>query len=320
MRRCLSCAIGLAIAAAASPAVAAYPERPVRLVVPVAAGGGNDIVARMIAQKLTESWGRQVVVDNRPGAATAIGAEIVARAVPDGYTVMLVSVSFAINASVATRLPFDSVKDFAPITLAARVPQILVVHPALPATSVSDLIALAKQRPGEINYASAGSGSSTHLAMELLLDKAGIALNHVPYKGTAPALTDLLAGQVQVMFDAIPPSLPHIRSGRIRPIAIGSAERSASMPDLPTVGESGVPGYAFTSWFGIFAPGGTPRALVDRLNGELVRIVRLPDIRERLLAMGVEPIGSAPDELGRHLAGEIKQWSDIVQRRHIRAH
>jgi tripartite-type tricarboxylate transporter receptor subunit TctC len=320
MRRCLSCAIGLAIAAAASPAVAAYPERPVRLVVPVAAGGGNDIVARMIAQKLTESWGRQVVVDNRPGAATAIGAEIVARAVPDGYTVMLVSVSFAINASVATRLPFDSVKDFAPITLAARVPQILVVHPALPATSVSDLIALAKQRPGEINYASAGSGSSTHLAMELLLDKAGIALNHVPYKGTAPALTDLLAGQVQVMFDAIPPSLPHIRSGRIRPIAIGSAERSASMPDLPTVGESGVPGYAFTSWFGIFAPGGTPRALVDRLNGEIVRIVRLPDIRERLLAMGVEPIGSAPDELGRHLAGEIKQWSDIVQRRHIRAH
>jgi tripartite-type tricarboxylate transporter receptor subunit TctC len=240
--------------------------------------------------------------------------------VPDGYTVMLVSVSFAINASVATRLPFDSVKDFAPITLAARVPQILVVHPALPATSVSDLIALAKQRPGEINYASAGSGSSTHLAMELLLDKAGIALNHVPYKGTAPALTDLLAGQVQVMFDAIPPSLPHIRSGRIRPIAIGSAERSASMPDLPTVGESGVPGYAFTSWFGIFAPGGTPRALVDRLNGELVRIVRLPDIRERLLAMGVEPIGSTPDELGRHLAGEIKQWSDIVQRRHIRAH
>jgi tripartite-type tricarboxylate transporter receptor subunit TctC len=320
MRRGLSCAIGLAIAAAASPAVAAYPERPVRLVVPVAAGGGNDIVARMIAQKLTESWGRQVVVDNRPGAATAIGAEIVARAVPDGYTVMLVSVSFAINASVATRLPFDSVKDFAPITLAARVPQILVVHPALPATSVSDLIALAKQRPGEINYASAGSGSSTHLAMELLLDKAGIALNHVPYKGTAPALTDLLAGQVQVMFDAIPPSLPHIRSGRIRPIAIGSAERSASMPDLPTVGESGVPGYAFTSWFGIFAPGGTPRALVDRLNGELVRIVRLPDIRERLLAMGVEPIGSTPDELGRHLAGEIKQWSDIVQRRHIRAH
>jgi tripartite-type tricarboxylate transporter receptor subunit TctC len=156
--------------------------------------------------------------------------------------------------------------------------------------------------------------------MELLLDKADIALNHVPYKGTAPALTDLLAGQVQVMFDAIPPSLPHIRSGRIRPIAIGSAERSASMPDLPTVGESGVPGYAFTSWFGIFAPGGTPRALVDRLNGEIVRIVRLPDIRERLLAMGVEPIGSAPDELGRHLAGEIKQWSDIVQRRHIRAH
>jgi tripartite-type tricarboxylate transporter receptor subunit TctC len=320
MRRCLSCAIGLAIAAAASPAVAAYPERPVRLVVPVAAGGGTDLVARMIAQKLTESWGRQVVVDNRPGAATAIGAEIVARAVPDGYTVMLVSVSFAINASVATRLPFASVKDFAPITLAARVPQILVVHPALPATSVSDLIALAKQRPGEINYASAGSGSSTHLAMELLLDKAGIALNHVPYKGTAPALTDLLAGQVQVMFDAIPPSLPHIRSGRIRPIAIGSAERSASMPDLPTVGESGVPGYAFTSWFGIFAPGGTPRALVDRLNGEIVRIVRLPDIRERLLAMGVEPIGSTPDELGRHLAGEIKQWSDIVQRRHIRAH
>ena len=320
MRGCVRCVAGLAFAAAACAAVAAYPERPIRLVVPVAAGGGNDIVARMIAQKMTESWRRQVVVDNRPGAATAIGAEIVARALPDGYTLMLVSVSFAINASVATRLPFDSVRDFAPVALAARVPQILVVHPALPAKSVSDLIALAKQRPGEINYASAGSGSSTHLAMELLLDKAGIALNHVPYKGTAPGMTDLLAGQVQVMFDAIPPSLPHIKSGRIRPIAIGSVERSPSMPDLPTVAESGVPGYAFTSWFGIFAPAGTPRALIDRLNREIVRIVRLPDIRERLLVMGVEPIGSTPDELGRHLASEIRQWSDIVQRRHIRAH
>jgi tripartite-type tricarboxylate transporter receptor subunit TctC len=320
MRGCVNGAIGVALCASVCAAVAAYPERPIRLVVPVAAGGGNDIVARMIAQKMTESWGRQVVVDNRPGAATAIGAEIVARAAPDGYTVMLVSVSFAINASVAARLPFDSVKDFAPVTLAARVPQILVVHPALPVTSVSELIALAKQRPGQINYASAGSGSSTHLAMELLLDKAGIALNHVPYKGTAPALTDLLAGQVQVMFDAIPPSLPHIRSGRIRPIAVGSAERTAAMPDLPTVAEAGVPGYAFTSWFGIFAPAGTPRAVIDRLNQEIVRIVRLPDIRERLLVMGVEPLGSTPDELGRHLASEIRQWSDIVQRRHLRAH
>lgn len=321
MRRCVLLLTGMTLVGALSgTAAAAYPERPIRLVVPVAPGGGNDIVARMIAQKMTESWGRQVVVDNRPGAATAIGAEIVARALPDGYTIMLTSVSFAINASVAPRLPFDSLTDFAPITLAARVPQILVVHPALPVRSVAELIALAKQRPGEINYASAGTGSSTHLAMELLLDKAGIALNHVPYKGTAPALTDLLAGQVQVMFDAIPPSLPHIKSGRIRPIAVGSLERSASLPELPTIAEAGVPGYAFTSWFGIFAPAGTPRAVITQLNHEIVRIVRLPEIRERLLGMGVEPLGSTPEELGRHLADEIRQWSDIVRRRNIRAH
>ena len=296
-----------------------YPARPIRLVVPVAAGGGNDIAARLIAQKLSAAWGEQVVVDNRPGAATAIGSEIVARASPDGYTIMLVSVSFAVNAALGKKLPYDALRDFAPITQVARVPLILLVHPALPVKSVADLIALAKAQPGKLNYASAGNASSTHLPMELLMSLAHVSLNHVPYKGTAPGLNDLLGGQVQLMFDAIPPALPHMQTGRVRALAITSAQRSAALPDMPTIAEAGVPGYAYDSWFAIFAPARTPPAIIDKLNREIVRIVHEPDVRERFIQMGVDPLGTTPAQLGAHVRSEIARWTKVVRERGIRA-
>lgn len=313
----LACAL-LALVSMVVPA-ADYPARPIRFVVPVAAGGGNDIAARMIAQKLTEAWGQQVVVDNRPGAATTIGSEITARASPDGYTIMLVSVSFAINAAMHARLPYDPLNDFAPITQVARVPQILLVSPAVPAKSVAELIALAQAKPAALNYASAGTGSSTHLPMELFMSLAHVAFNHVPYKGTAPGLTDLLGGQVQLMFNAIPPALPHMKSGRVRALAVTSAQRAASLPEIPTIAEAGVPGYAYDSWFAIFAPARTPAAIVDKLNREIVRIVRLSDVRERFVAMGVDPLGTSPQELGTHVKSEIARFTRIVRERNIHA-
>jgi tripartite-type tricarboxylate transporter receptor subunit TctC len=266
-RSLLRGAPGVSMLAAAS-AVAAYPYHPIRLVVPVPAGGGNDIVARMLARKLTDVWGQAVVVDNRPGAATAIGAVIVARAIPDGHTIMLTSVSFAVNAGMRQKLPFDAVRDFVIITQVARVPQILVVNPAVPAATLAEFIALAKTKPGRINYASAGTGSSSHLAMEIFMDTTGIRLNHVPYKGTAPGLTDVIAGHVQVTFDAIPPTLPHIRSGRA--LALGGPQRLPTLPDVPTLAEAGLPNYTFQSWFGILAPARTTSAANDASRRLLV--------------------------------------------------
>ena len=299
-------------------AAAAYPEHPIRLVVPVPAGGGNDIVARMLGQKLSEAWGQSIVVDNRPGAATAIGAEIVAKAVPDGYTIMLASVSFAINASVRRKLPFDTLRDFATVTQVARVPQIMVVHPGLPASSLAEFIALAKARPGQINYASAGTGSSSHLAMELFMDMTGISLNHVPYKGTAPGLTDVIAGHVQVTFDAIPPALPHVKSGRVRALVIGGAQRFPTLPDVPTFAEGGLPGYTFGSWFGIFVPARTPEEIVRKLNRELVRIIKLPETSRTFVDLGIEPLGTSPEEFGKVLRAEIARWSGVVRKHNIR--
>ena len=299
-------------------AAAAYPDHPIRFVVPVAAGGGNDIVARLLAQKLTDAWGQSVVVDNRPGAATAIGAEIVARAIPDGYTIMLTSVSFAINAGMRKQLPFDPVRDFATITQVARVPQIMVVNPAVPAATLAEFIALAKAKPGQLNYASAGTGSSTHLAMELFMDMTGTRLNHVPYKGTAPGLTDVIAGHVQITFDAIPPTLPHVKSSRVRALAIGGAQRFPTLPDVPTLAEAGLPNYTFQSWFGIFAPARTPEAVVRTLNRELVRINALPETRKAFVELGIEPVGTSPEEFGKYLRAEIARWSDVMRAHNIR--
>ena len=299
-------------------AAAAYPDHPIRFVVPVAAGGGNDIVARLLAQKLTDAWGQSVVVDNRPGAATAIGAEIVARAIPDGYTIMLTSVSFAINAGMRKQLPFDPVRDFATITQVARVPQIMVVNPAVPAATLAEFIALAKAKPGQLNYASAGTGSSTHLAMELFMDMTGTKLNHVPYKGTAPGLTDVIAGHVQITFDAIPPTLPHVKSGRVRALAIGGTQRFPTLPDVPTLAEAGLPNYTFQSWFGIFAPARTPEAVVRTLNRELVRIIALPETRKAFVELGIGPVGTSPEDFGKYLRAEIARWSDVMRAHNIR--
>ena len=300
-------------------AQAAYPDHPIRLVVPVAAGGGNDIVARMLAQKLTEAWGQAVVVDNRPGAATAIGAEIVAKAIPDGHTIMLTSVSFAINAGMRKKLPFDPMRDFATITQVARVPQIMVVNPAVPANTLAEFIALAKAKPNQLNYASAGTGSSTHLAMELFMDMTGIKLNHVPYKGTAPGLTDVIAGHVQTTFDAIPPTLPHVKSGRVRALALGGTQRFPTLPEVPTLAEAGLPNYNFQSWFGILAPAHTPEAVIRALNRELVRIVGLPETKKTFTELGIEPLGTAPAEYGRYLRDEIARWSQVMRVHNIRA-
>ena len=299
-------------------AAAGYPDHPIRFVVPVAAGGGNDIVARLLAQKLTDAWGQSVVVDNRPGAATAIGAEIVAKAIPDGYTIMLTSVSFAINAGMRKQLPFDPVRDFATITQVARVPQIMVVNPAVPATTLAEFIALAKAKPGQLNYASAGTGSSTHLAMELFMDMTGTKLNHVPYKGTAPGLTDVIAGHVQITFDAIPPTLPHVKSNRVRALAIGGTQRFPTLPDVPTLAEAGLPNYTFQSWFGIFAPARTPEAVVRTLNRELVRIIALPETRKAFVELGIEPVGTSPEDFGKYLRAEIARWSDVMRVHNIR--
>jgi len=299
-------------------AAAGYPDHPIRFVVPVAAGGGNDIVARLLAQKLTDAWGQSVVVDNRPGAATAIGAEIVAKAIPDGYTIMLTSVSFAINAGMRKQLPFDPVRDFATITQVARVPQIMVVNPAVPATTLAEFIALAKAKPGQLNYASAGTGSSTHLAMELFMDMTGTKLNHVPYKGTAPGLTDVIAGHVQITFDAIPPTLPHVKSGRVRALAIGGTQRFPTLPDVPTLAEAGLPNYTFQSWFGIFAPARTPEAVVRTLNRELVRIIALPETRKAFVELGIGPVGTSPEDFGKYLRAEIARWSDVMRAHNIR--
>ena len=310
--------LAAALLLAAFAACSAYPERPVRLVVPVAPGGGNDIVARMLAQRLTELWGQQVVVDNRPGAATAIGAEIVAKASPDGYTILFLSASFAINAGMQRKLPFDPINDFAPVTLVARVPQILVVNPAVAARSLAEFIALARAKPGQINYASSGVGSSPHLAMELLMQMTGTALNHVPYKGTAPALADVIAGHVQTMFDALAPAMPHVKSGRVRALAVVGDQRFPSLPEVPTIAEAGLPAYTFASWFGVLAPARTPPAVIATLNREIVRIVQLPETRERFTGLGFVPLGTTPQEFGRHLKNEIAQWSEVVRRHNIR--
>jgi tripartite-type tricarboxylate transporter receptor subunit TctC len=298
----------------------AYPAKTVRLIVPFAPGGSTDIVARLIGQKLTEAWGQQVIVENRPGAGGTIGVDYVAKSPPDGYTLIFGHVgTFGFGPPLYGKLPYDPLKDFAPIALFAAVPNMLVVHPSLPARSVKELVALARSRPGELNYASSGNGSASHLAVEYfkLLTKTNIVA--IPYRGTGPMLIDLMAGQTLLTITGVPPLAPHVQSGRLRALAVGSTKRLALFPQLPTIAESGFRDYEVTTWYGPLAPAKTSRETILRLNSELMKILGRPDVRERLASEGAEPLGSTPEQFGAYIQREIERWTRVIKEAGVRA-
>ena len=308
-------ALGIVLALVASLACAqTYPTKPIRLVVPFPPGGATDILARDVAQKLTEAWGQSVIVDNRPGAGGNIGSELVAKSAPDGYTLEMGTVgTHAINASLYAKMPYDHVKDFTPVILVAGVPNVLVVNPSVPANSVADLIAYAKANPGKLNFASSGNGTSIHLSGELFKVMAGVQITHIPYKGSAPALQDLLAGQVQMMFDNLPPSLPQIKAGKLRALAVTSATRAPALPEVPTLAESGLPGFEASSWFGILVPAGTPAPIVAKLNAEIAKWLATPEAKEKLAKQGANAAGGTPDDFAKHIAAETAKWAKVVK-------
>ena len=292
-----------------------YPTKPVRFVVPFAPGGTTDVLARLIGEKLSVSLGQQFVIDNQAGAGGNIGTAQVAKAEPDGYTILMGTVgTHAINQSIYPRLPFDPIKDFAPVTLVATVPNVLVVNPEVPVHSVAELIELAKAKPGELNFASSGNGSSIHLSGELFKSMTGVDMVHVPYKGSGPAVVDLLGGQVEMMFDNLPSSAPHIKAGKLRPLGVTSKERSPTLPDVPTIAEAGVPGYEALSWFGVLVPAGTPDAVVTRLQQEIAKILADPAMRERFAELGAVPAGDTPAEFAAFIGSETAKWADVVQK------
>ena len=291
-----------------------YPTKAVRMVVPFAAGAGsNDIMARLIAQKLSDSLGQQFVVDNRPGASGIIGTDIVAKAQPDGYTVLMMSLTFTVNPSLFSKLPYDTVKDFTPVTLVASAPLMLVVHPSLPAKSVPEFIAYAKANPGRLNFGSGGPGTTPHLAGEMLKTMAGIQVTHIPYKGGAPALADLIGGQIQFMCENIPGTLPFAKAGKLRALAVTDLRRSPLLPDLPTLDETGLKGYQIVGWNGVFMPAGTPQAIVNKLHAEVVKALALPDVRERLATMGADGVGNTPQQFAAFIKAEIPKWARVVK-------
>ena len=319
MIRAIFSFVPLALSSLAA-AADSYPSRPVRLIAPFSAGGGVDIVARYLALKLTGKWGQQVVVDNRTGATGIIGTEIAAHSPPDGYTLILGNAAtHAVNVSLFKKLPYDAVKDFAPVTLIGRVPEMLVVHPALPAANVRELIALAKAKPGELAFGSAGAGSPPHLAGELFQFLAKVKLVHVPYKGSAPALADLIGGQISMYFSNILSAVPFVKSGRLRGLGVTSEKRSVVAPEIPTIAESGLPGYEDYNWYGILAPKGTPRAILTQLHADIVQVVRGRDMEERLTKDGAEVIASTPDEFARFIREEIDRYARIVKASGLRA-
>lgn len=304
----------LGIASIAGAQAQGFPAKPLRLIVPYPPGGSADILARAIGQKASEGLGQPVVVENRAGAGTIIGTEALAKSPGDGYALMLGTVSsHAINPALNSKLPFDPVRDFTPVSLVASIPFAMIVHPSVPAKSVQEFVALAKSRAGQVNYSSAGNGTSNHLAGELLKSMAGIDMVHVPYKGSAPALNDLLAGQVSLMFDLVLTAAPHIKSGAARGLAVTGTQRSAVLPDLPTVAESGLPGYEVSAWFGIFAPAGVPQQVVQRLNADFVKAMQQPDLKQRLASLGADPLTSTPAEFSAYLRAEIGKWAKVVK-------
>ena len=310
----LLAAIALVATTPAAAQGASYPTKPVRLVVPFPAGGTTDILARAVAQKLSETWGQQVIVDNRPGAGGNIGSELVAKAPPDGYTLLMGTVgTHAINPSLYAKMPYNHVKDFTPVILVAGVPNVLVVNPSLPVNSVQELIAYGKANPNKLNFASSGNGTSIHLSGELFKTMTGVQMTHVPYKGSAPALTDLIGGQVQLMFDNPPSSLQFIKAGKLRALAVTSLARSQALPDVPTLAESGLPGFEASSWFGVLAPAGTPADIVAKLNGAVAAWLASPAAKEHLAAQGAIAAGGSPDAFVKHIADESAKWAKVVK-------
>jgi len=314
----LSLVTGLLLPQAHAETAQAYPSKPIRLIVPFAPGGGTDITARAIAQKLTERWGQQVVVDNRPGANGTIGLDLAAHAPADGYTLTMISASHSVNVSLFRKLPYDLIQDFAPVTQATSQPYALVVHPSVPAKSVQDLVALARAKPGALNYGSSGSGGFSHLSGALFASLARINITHIPYKGGNPALTDVIAGQIQMLFSTLLQSDAHIRSGRLRALAVTTTKRSPAAPDVPTMQEAGVAGYEVSGWYGMLAPGKTPRPVVARLNQEVTGILQMPEIKARLSGDGSEPVGSTSEAFAAHIKSEIAKWAKVVKEAGIR--
>ena len=304
----------LALCTGLAPAADSYPSRPVTLVVPFAAGGSTDLIARIIAEKMTEDLGQTVIVENKAGAGGNIGAAAVATADPDGYTILMGTIAtHALNPAIMKDMPYDPVKDFAPISLLVLVPNVLEVNPALPVKSVQELIALLKSKPGEYSYASSGIGTPLHLSGELFKSLAGVDMVHIPYRGAGPALNDVVAGQVPIMFDNLPSSTQFIKAGTLRALAVTTKTRSASFPDLPTMEEAGVPGYETYTWNALFAPAGTPQAVVDRLNASAVKAVKDPGLQPRLADLSATVVGSTADELGQHVVLELARWAPIVK-------
>lgn len=313
-RKPLRMVAAVALAFAATQAAAqTYPERQVRLLVPFPAASATDVLARTIGQKLSEKWQQPVVIDNRPGAGGNLGTELAAKAPADGYTILMGTVANAISTTLYKKLNYNFVKDFEPVTLVATTPLVLVANPKFPGTSVKDVIAYAKSKPGELNFSSGGTGTSNHLAGEMIKSATGINMVHVPYKGTPAAYTDLLSGQVALMFDNIVAVTPHIKSGSLKPIAVTSAKRVPSLPDVPTVSEAGVPGFDAVSWIGALVPAGTPKEIIAKINTDMVAVLNMPDVKEKLAASGAELKPSTPEQLAEHIRVEIDKWGKAVK-------
>jgi tripartite-type tricarboxylate transporter receptor subunit TctC len=313
MKTTLACAALSALAVAVPAAAQTFPNKPIRLVVPFAAGGPGDFVARLIAPKMTETLGQTVVVDNRGGANGIIATETIAKAAPDGYSLLIISAGFTVNATLYTKLPYDPLKDFAPISLANSGPAIVVVNPNVPVKSIKDLIAYAKTQQGKINYASSGIGAPSHLAVELFKTMTGTEMAHIAYKGMAPGMVDLIAGQVQVAFPTISAALSHVRTGRLRGLAVTSSQRSPAATELPTISEAGVPGYEASNWYGVAAPAGTPRAIIMRLHNDMAKAIATTDVKEKMLAQGMDAVSRTPDEFSAYIKSEIGKWAKVIK-------
>ena len=313
--------IALAVAAAWALCMAAhadeYPSKPIKIIVPSPGGQASDTITRLVGERLGKALGQPVVVDNRPGAGGNIGTDIGAKSAPDGYTLTIATAALPISKHVYRKLPFDPAKDFVPVTLMTMTPLVLVTRTGLPVKDVAGLVALAKKAPGKVTFASSGLGTSHQLSGELFKSLAGVDMLHVPYKGSPPAHVDLMGGSVDIMFDNIVPVAPHIKSGKLQALAVTSKTRAAALPDVPTMAESGYPNFEATAWFGLLAPAGTPQPIVDRLNKELVAVLKSPDIRERLAGMGATVVADTPEEFGRFMADEINKWGPVVKRAHI---